>query len=80
MSMSSVDSLKAELIASNPEFRDLAKEHQRYEARLCELAALPYPNEDEQLEEVTLKKKKLQIKDKMESIMQTHKRTGAVGH
>jgi hypothetical protein len=38
MSMPSADSLRAELIASNPEFRDLAKEHQRYETRLTELA------------------------------------------
>lgn len=77
MSTPTVDSLKTELMSSNQEFRELAKEHQRYEARLGELAALPFPNEDERLEEVTLKKKKLQLKDKMESIIQSYKKNSS---
>ena len=53
----------------DPEFRELAREHGRYEERLSELSSLTYPNDDEQLEEITLKKKKLAIKDQMHSIM-----------
>ncbi len=68
------DSLKQELIMRNPEFRDLAREHGRYEARLSELAALAYPNDDEMTEEVTLKKKKLAVKDQMHAIMTTHQK------
>ena len=63
------DSLKEELMASNPEFREMAREHGRYEQRLSELSALTYPSDEEQLEEVTLKKKKLALKDQMYSLM-----------
>ena len=74
MSTSTADLLKAELMSSNQEFRELAKEHQRYEFRLSELAALQYPSEEERIEQAILKKKKLYIKDKMESILLSHKR------
>ena len=69
MEITKADSLKEELIASNPEFRELAREHGRYEQRLSELSALTYPSDEEQLEEVTLKKKKLALKDQMYSLM-----------
>ena len=69
MDMSQADSLKEELMASNPEFRELAREHTRYEQRLSELSALTYPSDEEQLEEVTLKKKKLALKDQMYSLL-----------
>ena len=69
MEISKADSLKEELMASNPEFREMAREHGRYEARLSELSALTYPSDEEQLEEVTLKKKKLALKDQMYSLM-----------
>jgi uncharacterized protein YdcH (DUF465 family) len=69
MQMSKADSLKEELMASNPEFREMAREHGRYEQRLSELSALTYPSDEEQLEEVTLKKKKLALKDQMYSLM-----------
>ena len=69
MEISKADSLKEELMASNPEFREMAREHGRYEQRLSELSALTYPSDEEQLEEVTLKKKKLALKDQMYSLM-----------
>jgi len=69
MQMSKADTLKEELMASNPEFRELAREHGRYEERLSELSALTYPSDEEQIEEVTLKKKKLAIKDQMYTLM-----------
>jgi hypothetical protein len=76
MEMSKTDTLKEELMASNPEFRELAREHGRYEQRLSELSALTYPSDEEQLEEVTLKKKKLALKDQMYSLMlQAEKQT-----
>jgi uncharacterized protein YdcH (DUF465 family) len=76
MEMSKTDGLKEELMASNPEFRELAREHGRYEQRLSELSALTYPSDEEQLEEVTLKKKKLALKDQMYSLMlQAEKQT-----
>jgi uncharacterized protein YdcH (DUF465 family) len=72
MEMTNTDSLKEQLLTSDPEFRDLAREHGRYEERLSELSALAYPSTEEQLEEITLKKKKLAIKDQMHSIMLQH--------
>ena len=76
MEMTKVDTLKEELMASNPEFRELAREHGRYEERLSELSALAYPNDEEQLEEVTLKKKKLALKDQMYSLMVQAEKAG----
>jgi len=77
MSVSTGDLLKIELMANNQEFRQLVQEHKNYEVRLGELAALPYPKEDELLEAAQLKKKKLLIKDKMESMLQSYKRKAA---
>lgn len=71
------DGLKEELMMSNSEFRDLAREHSRYEARLGELAALSHPNDAEVMEELTLKKKKLAVKDQMFTIMQHHQKSAA---
>ncbi len=64
--------LKGKLIASDPEFHDLASKHHELEGRLHELTEKHYLSEPEQLEEVTLKKRKLQIKDRMEDILRRH--------
>ena len=74
--MSIADPVRDALIKSNSEFRSLVHQHQDFEARLNELARLAYPNDDEQLEEVTLKKKKLLIKDEIYDMLQQH----AVSH
>jgi uncharacterized protein YdcH (DUF465 family) len=80
MDITSADMLKEELIDRDPAFRELAREHNRYEQRLSELSALAYPSDEEQLEEVTLKKKKLALKDQMYSIMMQHQKTQSVSH
>ena len=72
MDLSTPDAVRDELIRQNPAFRDLVQQHQNYEKRLSELAHLSYPSEDEQLEETTLKKKKLQIKDEIYAIMNSY--------
>ena len=72
MDLSTPDAVRDELIKHNPAFRDLVQQHQTFEKRLGELAHLSYPSEDEQLEETTLKKKKLQIKDEIYAIMNTY--------
>jgi uncharacterized protein YdcH (DUF465 family) len=69
MDMSTPDVVRDELIKNNSAFRDLVHQHQSYEDRLSELAHLTYPSDDEQIEEVTLKKKKLQIKDEIYAMM-----------
>ncbi len=72
MDMSIADPVRDELIKSNSAFRELVHQHEDYEKRLVELAHLTYPNDDEQLEEVTLKKKKLLIKDEIYAILNEH--------
>lgn len=72
MDMSTPDAVRDELIKSNPTFRELVNQHHNYEERLTELAHLTYPNDDEQLEEVTLKKKKLLIKDEIYAMMHNY--------
>ena len=75
MDMSTVNTVRDELLKENQTFRDLVQQHQDYEARLNELANLTYPNEDELIEESTLKKKKLSIKDEMYAMMQEYAKT-----
>jgi uncharacterized protein YdcH (DUF465 family) len=72
MDMSTADPVRDELLKSNSQFRELVHQHQDFEARLSELSDLTYPNDDEQLEEITLKKKKLLIKDEIYAMMQQH--------
>ncbi len=69
MDMSTPDVVRDELIKSNSAFRDLVHQHQNYENRLSELAHLTFPSDDEQIEESTLKKKKLLIKDEIYAMM-----------
>ena len=80
MDITTTDMLKEELMNRDPEFRELAREHTRYEQRLSELNALTYPSDEEQLEEVTLKKKKLAIKDQMYALMAQHQKDQSVSH
>ncbi|MEO5857568.1 MAG: DUF465 domain-containing protein [Pyrinomonadaceae bacterium] len=69
MDLSTPDVVRDELIKTNSAFRDLVNQHQSFEARLTELAHLNYPNDDEQVEESTLKKKKLLVKDAIYEMM-----------
>jgi uncharacterized protein YdcH (DUF465 family) len=70
MDMSTADPVRDELLRSNNAFRDLVHQHEDFEKRLGELAHLTYPNDDEVLEEITLKKRKLAIKDEIYAMMQ----------
>lgn len=80
METTNAESLKEELMTSDPEFRELAREHGRYEARLSELTSLSYPSDEEQLEEITLKKKKLAIKDQMQSMLLQYQKSRESSH
>lgn len=53
---------------TDEEYHGLAVKHHELEDRLAQLTAKHYLSEPEQLEETTLKKRKLQIKDRMEDI------------
>ncbi len=63
------EDLKHRLLDTNEEFRELAFKHHTLDDRLHELKTKQYLSDDEQIEEVSLKKRKLHIKDRMESIL-----------
>jgi uncharacterized protein YdcH (DUF465 family) len=67
------DEMKRKLLESDDEFRQLATLHHSLDERIHNLATRHYLSEPEQLEEVTLKKKKLQLKDQMENILRQHR-------
>ena len=69
--------VKAELLRTDEEFQQLASRHHELEDRLHQLTAKHYISQPEQLEEVTLKKRKLQIKDRMEDIVRRHRQEHA---
>jgi uncharacterized protein YdcH (DUF465 family) len=80
MDMATTERLKEELMNQDAEFRELAREHTKYEQRLSELSSLAYPSDEEQLEEITLKKKKLALKDQMYSMMSQYEKNQSVSH
>jgi uncharacterized protein YdcH (DUF465 family) len=61
----------ADSLSRNDEYRRLNEEHSEYETRLSALSAKAVLSDEEQLEESNLKKKKLQVKDRMYSIAKT---------
>lgn len=61
--------LKTLLLQTDEEFHQLAAKHHELEGRLHELTSKHYLSEPEQVEQVTLKKRKLQLKDRMENIL-----------
>ena len=71
--------LKAQLIETDQEFHELAVKHHELEDRLQQLTAKTYLSEPEQVEEVNLKKRKLQLKDRMEDILRRHRDTQTLG-
>lgn len=55
-------------IVQSDEYRQLEVQHHEYESRLGELAEKAVLSDEEQVEETTLKKKKLQLKDRMQQL------------
>ena len=62
--------LREQLLKDNVEYRRLAAEHQYYDDKLEDLTNKHFLSEEEQLQEKTLKKKKLMLKDQMYSLVQ----------
>ena len=63
------DDVKAVLLRTDESFRQLVSEHQALDERIHHLSRQSFPTSQEQIEEVALKKKKLAIKDRIESIL-----------
>lgn len=71
--MAEAQDLKTLLLETHEEFRELASKHSELDHRLNELASKHYLSSDEQVEEVTIKKRKLHLKDRMEEILRQHR-------
>ena len=65
------------LSQEDPEFQHWIEEHHRCEARLSELSSKPEVSTDEEIEEKTLKKKKLRLKDQMAERIRTYESSHA---
>lgn len=69
------EELKRKLLQTDSEYRQLATKHHDLDERLHAYADRHYLTEPEQVEEVTLKKRKLALKDQMEDIARQFRRS-----
>jgi uncharacterized protein YdcH (DUF465 family) len=68
MSAAEAQDVRNLLLRSNDQYRELAERHHQLDDRLHELTEKHYLSDTEQVEEVTIKKRKLALKDQMEAI------------
>ncbi|MGD0955301.1 MAG: YdcH family protein [Candidatus Acidiferrales bacterium] len=64
--------IRQSLLARDPEFRSLAEEHSRCESQLEQILKSSYLSSEDLLQEATLKKIKLRLKDQMELMVARH--------
>jgi uncharacterized protein YdcH (DUF465 family) len=73
MSAAEAQEVKNLLLQSDDTYRQLANRHHELDTRLHELSEKHYLSATEQFEEVTLKKRKLALKDQMEEIARQYR-------
>jgi uncharacterized protein YdcH (DUF465 family) len=73
MSAAEAQEVKNLLLQSHEQYRQLARKHQELDTRLHELSDKHYLSASEQIEETTLKKRKLALKDQMEEIARQYR-------
>jgi uncharacterized protein YdcH (DUF465 family) len=64
--------IREQLMTSSAEFQRLAEEHYRYETQLEQLSKAPYLSSEDLIQQTTLKKLKLRVKDEMEQLVARH--------
>ena len=75
MSAAEAQEVKNLLLRSNDQYRQLSERHHQLDNRLSQLIQLPYLTASEQVEEVTLKKRTLALKDQMEQMALDYAKT-----
>ena len=77
--MNAADAQEAKhlLLQSHEQYRQLAEQHSELDHRLHQLTDKPYLSASEHVEEITLKKRKLALKDRMEEIAREHSHSRA---
>jgi uncharacterized protein YdcH (DUF465 family) len=73
METNTQDELKAHLMATSEEFRGLADKHAQLHKQLEHLEAKQHLTDQEQLDEVQIKKQKLRLKDQMNAVLARYK-------
>lgn len=68
MNTADAQDIRNALLSRDDGFRQLAQQHHDLDHRLHELLDTPHLSASEQLEEATLKKRKLALKDQMEAM------------
>jgi len=63
------DDVKAALLRTDEGFRQLVTEHQALDEKIRHLSNIAHLSEQQRYEETALKKQKLALKDRIESIM-----------
>ena len=66
------DSVRAVLLENHDEFRQLVYEHHALDERIHDLSRITYLTDQQQFEETALKKRKLALKDRIETIVRQH--------
>ena len=72
MSVAEAQEVKNLLLRDSDQFRQLAERHHQLDDRLHELTEKHYLSSAEEVEEVTIKKRKLALKDQMEQIVRAY--------
>ena len=73
--MTPFEHLRETLLQTDDEFRHLADQHRDLESRIGELSQQLYRSAQDEREKVVLKKRKLQLKDRMEAILRNRSDT-----
>jgi uncharacterized protein YdcH (DUF465 family) len=75
MNAAEAQEVKKVLMQSNDQYRQLSERHHLLDDRLHQLTERHFLSATEQVEEVTLKKQKLALKDQMERMARDYART-----
>jgi uncharacterized protein YdcH (DUF465 family) len=80
MNAAEAQDVKNLLLQNDDNYRQLAEQHHQLDDRLHELTERHYLSNSEQVEESTLKKRKLALKDRMEEMARHYADSHVRGH